>query len=187
MRRTRIRYASQTILTADVQVKLHDNRCLSVCVRACVQKTVGVFKPKNEEPYGAFNPKWTKWLQKYCCPCTFGRGCLVPNVGYLSEAGASLVDTQLQLNIVPKTNVSPLIFYRGRLAGRTMQPVCKRKKKKRKYNVRTGSKEKERGKKTPKEGKIAEGKVGANLTICTMTSYSVSEDTCQPFVDQTLL
>lgn len=36
-------------------------------------KTVGVFKPKNEEPYGKLNPKWTKWMHKMCCPCCFGR------------------------------------------------------------------------------------------------------------------
>jgi len=76
------------------------HRCLHV-----VQKTVGVFKPKDEEPYGQLNPKWTKWMQKMCCPCCFGRGCLILNQGYLSEAGASLVDQRLQLNIVPKTKV----------------------------------------------------------------------------------
>jgi len=64
-----------------------------------------VFKPKNEEPYGQLNPKWTKWLQKLCCPCCFGRDCLVLNQGYLSEAGASLVDQKLELNIVPRTKV----------------------------------------------------------------------------------
>ncbi|KAI5607401.1 phosphatidylinositol 4-kinase type 2-alpha [Silurus asotus] len=62
-------------------------------------KIIGVFKPKNEEPYGQLNPKWTKWLQKLCCPCCFGRDCLVLNQGYLSEAGASLVDQKLELNI----------------------------------------------------------------------------------------
>ncbi|XP_059803090.1 phosphatidylinositol 4-kinase type 2-alpha [Hypanus sabinus] len=66
---------------------------------------IGVFKPKNEEPYGHLNPKWTKWLQKLCCPCCFGRDCLVLNQGYLSEAGASLVDQKLGLNIVPRTKV----------------------------------------------------------------------------------
>jgi len=35
---------------------------------------LGVFKPKNEEPYGHMNPKWSKWLQRTCCPCCFGRG-----------------------------------------------------------------------------------------------------------------
>jgi len=35
---------------------------------------LGVFKPKNEEPYGNLNPKWSKWLQRNCCPCCFGRG-----------------------------------------------------------------------------------------------------------------
>jgi len=44
-------------------------------------------------------------MQKMCCPCCFGRGCLVLNEGYLSEAGASLVDQKLQLGIVPKTKV----------------------------------------------------------------------------------
>lgn len=68
-------------------------------------KIVGVYKPKDEEPYGRLNPKWTKWMHKLCCPCCFGRGCLVPNQGYLSESGASLVDQKLQLNIVPKTKV----------------------------------------------------------------------------------
>ncbi|XP_064630912.1 phosphatidylinositol 4-kinase type 2-alpha-like isoform X1 [Lineus longissimus] len=68
-------------------------------------KKIGVFKPKDEEPYGKLNPKWTKWMQKLCCPCCFGRSCLVLNQGYLSEAGASLVDQKLQLNVVPKTKV----------------------------------------------------------------------------------
>ncbi|ESP00418.1 hypothetical protein LOTGIDRAFT_140716 [Lottia gigantea] len=71
-------------------------------------KTIGVFKPKDEEPYGQLNPKWTKWMQKLCCPCCFGRSCLVLNQGYLSEAGASLVDQKLFLNIVPKTKVVKL-------------------------------------------------------------------------------
>ncbi|XP_069467666.1 phosphatidylinositol 4-kinase type 2-alpha isoform X2 [Ambystoma mexicanum] len=68
-------------------------------------KIIAVFKPKTEEPYGQLNPKWTKWLQKLCCPCCFGRDCLVLNQGYLSEAGASLVDQKLELNIVPRTKV----------------------------------------------------------------------------------
>lgn len=38
-------------------------------------------------------------------PCCFGRSCLVANQGYLSEAGASIVDEMLQLHIVPKTKV----------------------------------------------------------------------------------
>lgn len=44
-----------------------------------------------------------------CCPCCFGRACLIPNQGYLSEAGASLVDTKLNLQIVPKTRVVRLV------------------------------------------------------------------------------
>jgi len=77
--------------------------------------TLGVFKPKDEEPYGEFNPKWTKYWQKILCPCLFGRGCLVNNHGYLSEAGAYIVDDFLKLGVVPPTYVvmlsSPSFFY----------------------------------------------------------------------------
>jgi len=68
-------------------------------------KTIGVFKPKDEEPYGRLNPKWTKWMQKMMCPCCFGRSCLIINQGYMSEAGASLVDQKLGLDVVPNTKV----------------------------------------------------------------------------------
>uniref|UniRef100_A0A0N5CAH0 Phosphatidylinositol 4-kinase type 2 n=1 Tax=Strongyloides papillosus TaxID=174720 RepID=A0A0N5CAH0_STREA len=40
---------------------------------------IGVFKPKNEEPYGDNNPKWAKWFQRCLMPCCFGRSCLCPN------------------------------------------------------------------------------------------------------------
>ncbi|KAJ8336127.1 hypothetical protein SKAU_G00394700 [Synaphobranchus kaupii] len=72
-------------------------------------KIIAVFKPKSEEPYGHLNPKWTKYFHKVCCPCCFGRGCLVPNQGYLSEAAASLVDQKLGLEVVPKTKVVFLV------------------------------------------------------------------------------
>lgn len=72
------------------------------------QKQIAVFKPKDEEPYGRLNPKWTKWMHKLCCPCCFGRSCLVPNQGYLSEAAAYAVDRKLSLGIVPKTRVVKL-------------------------------------------------------------------------------
>lgn len=64
-----------------------------------------MFKPKDEEPYGINNPKWSKWLQKTFCPCTFGRSCLLLNKGYLSEAGAYTVDAHLGLGVVPPTYV----------------------------------------------------------------------------------
>ena len=54
-------------------------------------------------------------MHKICCPCCFGRSCLVPNQGYLSEAGASIVDERLGLDIVPKTKVSALSSPRGNL------------------------------------------------------------------------
>ncbi|KAK9764913.1 Phosphatidylinositol 4-kinase LSB6 [Basidiobolus ranarum] len=71
-------------------------------------KKVGVFKPKNEEPYGQLNPKWTKWAHRNLFPCCFGRSCLIPNLGYISEAGASLIDRRLSLSIVPQTEVVDL-------------------------------------------------------------------------------
>jgi hypothetical protein len=42
---------------------------------------LGVFKPKDEEPYGDQNPKWTKWIHRNVFFCCFGRSCLIPNVG----------------------------------------------------------------------------------------------------------
>ncbi|CAH0557962.1 unnamed protein product [Brassicogethes aeneus] len=81
----------------------------SYFVKNLAGKIVAVFKPKDEEPYGRLNPKWTKWMHKLCCPCCFGRACLIPNQGYLSEAAAYLVDAKLNLNIVPKTRVVKLV------------------------------------------------------------------------------
>jgi hypothetical protein len=79
------------------------------------KEIVGIFKPKNEEPYGKNNPKWSKWIQRNLFPCFFGRGCLVPNLGYISEAAASYVDRRLHLNIVPRTEIvslaSPSFYY----------------------------------------------------------------------------
>lgn len=48
-------------------------------------------------------------MHKLCCPCCFGRSCLIPNQGYLSEAGASLVDRKLGLGVVPNTRVIKLV------------------------------------------------------------------------------
>ena len=84
----------------------HSMLPLTECMCVHAQEIISVFKPKDEEPYGQLNPKWTKWMHKICCPCCFGRSCLVPNQGYLSEAGASIVDEKLVLDIVPKTKVS---------------------------------------------------------------------------------
>ena len=66
-------------------------------------KTVGVFKPKDEEPYATRNPKWTKWIHRNLFPFAFGRACLIPNLSYISEAAACLLDSRLQTNIVPYT------------------------------------------------------------------------------------
>ncbi|XP_067937724.1 phosphatidylinositol 4-kinase type 2-alpha-like isoform X2 [Watersipora subatra] len=81
----------------------------SYFVRNIEGRKIGVFKPKDEEPYGKLNPKWTKYMQRMAMPCCFGRSCLVANQGYLSEVGASIVDERLQLHIVPKTKVVKLV------------------------------------------------------------------------------
>jgi len=100
-----IRKAERGILQGVYPSRIAQGSSGSYFVKDEHKKIVGVFKPKNEEPYGQLNPKWTKWLHKTCCPCCFGRGCLIPNQGYLSEAGASLIDGKLGLNVVPKTKV----------------------------------------------------------------------------------
>lgn len=79
-------------------------------------KMVGVFKPKDEEPYGPLSPKWAKWLHRNLFPCFFGRPCLVPNNGYICESAASLLDRQLLTHIVPFTDIvhlsSTSFYYR---------------------------------------------------------------------------
>ncbi|KIY46206.1 hypothetical protein FISHEDRAFT_48152 [Fistulina hepatica ATCC 64428] len=79
-------------------------------------QTVAVFKPKDEEPYGRLNPKTTKWMHRqlrWVIP--FGRACLIPNLSYISETAASLLDRRLELYIVPRTELvslsSPAFFY----------------------------------------------------------------------------
>ncbi|EON96585.1 putative phosphatidylinositol 4-kinase type ii subunit alpha protein [Phaeoacremonium minimum UCRPA7] len=68
-------------------------------------KVVGVFKPKDEEPYAAGNPKWNKWIHRNLFPCCFGRACLIPNLSYVSEAAAYVLDVQLRTHMVPYTDV----------------------------------------------------------------------------------
>lgn len=65
----------------------------------------GIFKPKDEEPYGPLSPKWSKWLHRTFFPCFFGRACLIPNLGYVSEAAACVLDRQLLSFIVPHTDI----------------------------------------------------------------------------------
>lgn len=104
-----VREAEHAIIHGVIPERIYQGSSGSYFVKNINHVKIGVFKPKDEEPYGRLNPKWTKWCHKVCCPCCFGRSCLVPNQGYLSEAGASLVDQKLQLNIVPKTKVVKLV------------------------------------------------------------------------------
>ena len=71
-------------------------------------KVVGVFKPKDEEPYASKNPKWTKWIHRNLFPFAFGRACLIPNLSYVSEAAAYVLDVQLRTNLTPYTDVVSL-------------------------------------------------------------------------------
>jgi len=100
-----VRQAEMAIERGIYPQRIYQGSSGSYFVKNSDGKTIGVFKPKDEEPYGRLNPKWTKWMHRLCCPCCFGRSCLIPNQGYMSEAGASLVDGKLGLNIVPKTKV----------------------------------------------------------------------------------
>lgn len=68
-------------------------------------ETVGVFKPKDEEPYASRNPKWTKWIHRNLFPCFFGRACLIPNLSYVSEAAAYVLDSRLRTHLVPYTDI----------------------------------------------------------------------------------
>ena len=68
-------------------------------------KVVGVFKPKDEEPYASRNPKWTKWFHRNLFPFFFGRACLIPNLSYVSEAAAYVLDRRLRTNLVPYTDI----------------------------------------------------------------------------------
>ena len=77
----------------------------SYFARNTAGKIVGVFKPKDEEPYASRNPKWTKWIHRNLFPFGFGRACLIPNLSYISEAAAYVLDVQLRANIVPYTDV----------------------------------------------------------------------------------
>ncbi|SCU83162.1 LADA_0C09912g1_1 [Lachancea dasiensis] len=70
---------------------------------------LGVFKPKDEEPYGPLSPKWTKWAHRTFFPCFFGRSCLIPNLGYVSESAASVLDELLGTNLVPHTEIVTLM------------------------------------------------------------------------------
>ncbi|XP_072109050.1 phosphatidylinositol 4-kinase type 2-beta-like [Mobula birostris] len=97
--------AEQAIESGVYPQRISQGSSGSYFVKDAKGKIIGVFKPKTEEPYGQLNPKWTKFFHKICCPCCFGRGCLIPNQGYLSEAGAYLVDEKLGLGVVPKTKV----------------------------------------------------------------------------------
>ncbi|CAH8496826.1 unnamed protein product [Schistosoma turkestanicum] len=101
--------ALQAIESGILPERIYQGSSGSYFVKNPDGEKIAVFKPKDEEPYGKLNPKWTKWMHKHCCPCCFGRSCLVPNQGYLSEAGASLVDQRLRLNIVPATRVVRLV------------------------------------------------------------------------------
>ncbi|KAG8569447.1 hypothetical protein GDO81_014416 [Engystomops pustulosus] len=104
-----IHRAEQAIDSGVFPERISQGSSGSYFVKDQKEKIIGVFKPKSEEPYGHLNPKWTKYFHKVCCPCCFGRGCLVPNQGYLSEAGAYLVDEKLGLGVVPKTKVVWLV------------------------------------------------------------------------------
>ena len=68
-----IRTAENAIDQGVDPVRIYQGSSGSYFVKNDQGKTIGVFKPKDEEPYGRLNPKWTKWMHRMCCPCCFGR------------------------------------------------------------------------------------------------------------------
>uniref|UniRef100_A0A0R3QLK2 Phosphatidylinositol 4-kinase type 2 n=1 Tax=Brugia timori TaxID=42155 RepID=A0A0R3QLK2_9BILA len=101
----------------------------SYFVRDINYQNIAVFKPKDEEPFAPQNPKWPKYFQRMLCFCCFGRACLIPNNGYISETAASLVDEKFQLHIVPKTRVvklaSPAFYYKNGSSAKSKGPKGK--------------------------------------------------------------
>ena len=80
----------------------------SYLVKNTEGKIIAVYKPSDEEPYSEYNPKLIKMLHRTCSPCLFGRSCLMPNVGFISEVAASVVDRHFGLGIVPRTEIVEL-------------------------------------------------------------------------------
>ncbi|KAF2127799.1 phosphatidylinositol 4-kinase-like protein type II subunit alpha [Dothidotthia symphoricarpi CBS 119687] len=99
----------RTAIELDVHPKLiTQGSSGSYFARNTQGKVVGVFKPKDEEPYASRNPKWTKWIHRNLFPFFFGRACLIPNLSYVSEAAAYVLDAQLRTNLVPYTDIVSL-------------------------------------------------------------------------------
>ncbi|GAA5896804.1 hypothetical protein JCM8208_007095 [Rhodotorula glutinis] len=105
-------------IEAGVQPRLNSKGSSgSYFARNVVGRTLGIFKPADEEPYGTLNPKLSKWIHRnFLSPIIpFGRACLLPGQSFISEAAASLVDQALGTHIVPRTEVaelaSPAFFY----------------------------------------------------------------------------
>jgi len=71
----------------------------SYFVRSVEGERLAIFKPRDEDTYAYNNPNWTKCLQRVFCCCCFGRVFLVPEGGYLAEAGASIVDERLKVSL----------------------------------------------------------------------------------------
>ncbi|SCU90395.1 LANO_0D08592g1_1 [Lachancea nothofagi CBS 11611] len=97
---------------------------------ATADTPLGVFKPKDEEPYGPLSPKWTKWAHRTFFPCFFGRSCLIPNLGYICESAASVMDELLGTNLVPHTEVVSLMsknFYDKKRAWFSTEPRYRHK------------------------------------------------------------
>jgi phosphatidylinositol 4-kinase type 2 len=74
-----------------------------------------IFSLTHQCSIGHLNPKFTKWIHRNVFPCCFGRDCLIPNLGYTSEAAAFYMDQRLGLGIVPGTHIvklaSPVFSY----------------------------------------------------------------------------
>lgn len=73
-------------------------------------KVVGVFKPKDEEPYAAGNPKWNKWIHRNLFPCFFGRAWSVNSDMYPKQAVAMLTHLLVSSPTFPTLAKPPRTF-----------------------------------------------------------------------------
>ncbi|GAA5933140.1 hypothetical protein JCM1841_003689 [Sporobolomyces salmonicolor] len=111
----------RTAIDGGVQPRLNSKGSSgSYFARNRLGQIIGIFKPKDEEPYGTLNPKFTKWVHRTLSNLSpklipFGRSCLIPSQSYLSESAASILDRHLGTLIVPCTEVirlsSPAFYY----------------------------------------------------------------------------
>ena len=60
-----VRQAEAAIEAGVYPTRIYQGSSGSYFVKNSEGKVIAVFKPKDEEPYGRLNPKWTKWMHRW--------------------------------------------------------------------------------------------------------------------------